>query len=222
MAQGKATIAFSYKPLARDLGISFKILKADLERIKAAGFIEISVPSEFPLGSRGGSLTSKRWTLTIKDNSETNIVAKFPDRFPLGSQQVPEQKKTTKKKEPPAGSKVWDAYELAYENRYHAKPVRNAMANALCAQLVKRLGEEAHSVAQFYVGHNSEFYVRNLHPLKFLVSDAEKLRTEWSLGAQMTTGMARKVDKNATIDAAFDEFERRRREKNGSGTAEKP
>lgn len=77
---------------------------------------------------------------------------------------------------------VWESYSVAFATKYGEPPPRNAKANALCLQLVKRLGgEEAPEVARFYVGLNG-FYASRGHPLSLLVNDAEKLRTEWKTG----------------------------------------
>lgn len=83
----------------------------------------------------------------------------------------------------PDGAVVWGAYSEGYKERYGKEPVRNARANALCAQLVKRLGaEDAPLVAAFYVAHPNPYYQQRGHALTSLVADAEKLHTEWSTG----------------------------------------
>jgi hypothetical protein len=78
---------------------------------------------------------------------------------------------------------VWAAYSDAYQRRYGAEPVRNAKVNAQLAQFVGRVGApEAPSIAQFYVSHQGQFYVRAMHTTDLLLRDAEKLRTEWATG----------------------------------------
>lgn len=79
-------------------------------------------------------------------------------------------------------AETWDAYARAYERRYSATPVRNVKVNGQLANLVSRLGSEAPSVAEFYVGHDDPFYVRQMHSADYLVRDAEKLRTQWATG----------------------------------------
>lgn len=75
-------------------------------------------------------------------------------------------------------SRVWDAYALAYQDRYGVEPVRNGKVNGQLAHLVKRLGAEAPAVAGFYVRHNNAWYVKRGHAVDCLLADAEKLRTE--------------------------------------------
>ena len=96
------------------------------------------------------------------------------------------------------GSKVFEAYASAYFGRYNQQPVRNAKTNALCSQLVKRLGaEDAPFVAAYYVDHPGSFYVRSMHQLDWLVKDAEKVCTEWKAGAHMTGIRANQIEERS-------------------------
>lgn len=96
----------------------------------------------------------------------------------------------------PVTAPAWSGYSTAYSARYKAQPVRNATVNGQLSQLVKRLGaEEAPDVAAWYVGHNGARYVAAGHSVGLLLADAEKLRTEWATGRQITTSQARQVDK---------------------------
>jgi len=117
---------------------------------------------------------------------------------------VDNQKQPTKKasiksqKQPTDGSKVFEAYASAYFGRYNQQPVRNAKTNALCSQLVKRLGaEDAPFVAAYYVDHPGSFYVRSMHQLDWLVKDAEKVCTEWKAGAHMTGIRANQIEERS-------------------------
>lgn len=107
-------------------------------------------------------------------------------------------------KDQPPSAATWEAYAKAYALRYRSDPVRNAKVNGQLSQLVSRLGaQEAPHVAAFYVGHNSQLYVRDMHPVGLLLRDAEKLRTEWATNRQMTTTKAQQADKTATNYGAF-------------------
>jgi hypothetical protein len=97
------------------------------------------------------------------------------------------------------GSLVWAAYSNAYREKYDAAPVRNAKVNGQLAQLVARLGaEEAPAVAAYFVGHKNALYVRAMHPTDLLLRDAEKLRTEWATGRQVTQTQATQADRTQT------------------------
>lgn len=90
---------------------------------------------------------------------------------------------------------TWQSYCDAYINRYGTEPVRNATVNAQVKNFVKRLGvEESPHVAAFFVQSNSAFYVQRMHSFGNLLTDAEKVRTEWATGSSMTTTRARQID----------------------------
>lgn len=103
-----------------------------------------------------------------------------------------------------ANTNTWDAYTIAYLERYGVEPVRNAKVNAQIAQLVQRLGaEEAPQVAMFYVTINDSFFIRSSHELGLLVSRAEGIRTQWLTGRQVNAVTARQMENTqANISAA--------------------
>ncbi len=91
---------------------------------------------------------------------------------------------------------VWQAYSEAYAVRYAVEPVRNAKVNGQIKQLVKRLGiDDAPEVARFFLTHNGAYYVQRAHSVDCLLSDAEKLRTEWATGRKITVTGARQADR---------------------------
>ena len=82
-------------------------------------------------------------------------------------------------------TQAWVRYSTAHKLRYGVFPVRNARANGLLSQLVGRLGAvEAPDVAEFFIRHDDQFYVKAGHPLTLLLRDAEKLRTQWASGGR--------------------------------------
>ena len=99
------------------------------------------------------------------------------------------------KKEPTIGSVVWNRYAEAYEYKYKTLPVRNAKTNSLCSQLAKRLGSVAPDVASYFLSLNNQYYVARGHQLAILVSDAEKVHTEWMTGNNVTQTSAREADR---------------------------
>jgi hypothetical protein len=102
---------------------------------------------------------------------------------------------------------AWDGYRSAYLERYGCEPVRNAKVNGQLAQLVARLGaDEAPAVSRFYVGHQRQDYVRAMHPVDFLLRDAESLRTSWATGRQVTNAQATLTDRTQTNLLAFSEL----------------
>lgn len=102
----------------------------------------------------------------------------------------------------PVGSDVWQAYRESYFSRYRVEPVRNAKANTMCKRLVESLGGDgAVSVVKFYLTHNKQWYVSNVHQLEYCVKDCEALHTQWMANHRVTTTGAMQADKgqaNAT------------------------
>ncbi len=113
---------------------------------------------------------------------------------------------TTRAREakPAPTSETWDAYCVAYRERYGVDPVRNAKVNGQLAQVVSRLGgSEAPAVASFYVRHNFALYVRAKHPVDLMLRDCEGLRTEWATGRTVTTTEAMQQDRKQNTVNAF-------------------
>ena len=103
----------------------------------------------------------------------------------------------------PLNASTWRAYSRAYFDKYGTEPVRNAKVNAQVDQLGKRLGEDAPHVAGWFLTHTNGWYAQKMHSLDVLLTDAEKLRTEWATGTQMTQARARQVDKSSGSGNAF-------------------
>jgi hypothetical protein len=101
------------------------------------------------------------------------------------------------------GAQVWDVYATAYQNKYGHLPVRNAKQNALCAQLVDRLGGSAAAVTEFYLSHKHRFYTESSHALGLLVKDAESLHTQMLRGQQVTATQAIQEDKGSAQDSVM-------------------
>jgi hypothetical protein len=99
---------------------------------------------------------------------------------------------------------VWEAYAVAYENRYCVAPIRNSKVNGQLALFLSRVPvDEAPLIAAFYVTHNGRFYVEKGHAVDYLLRDAEKIRTEFVTRKQVTSAGATLVDKTQTTFNAF-------------------
>jgi hypothetical protein len=84
--------------------------------------------------------------------------------------------------------------------------VRNQKVNAQVKQFVQRIGiEESAMLAEWFVNHPGSYYVGRMHVFGCLLTDAEKLRTEWATGRVMTAGKARQSDRAGTTMAALAE-----------------
>lgn len=80
--------------------------------------------------------------------------------------------------------KAWIAYAIAYMVRYQTWPIWNATVAGQISQFINRVGAEpAPRVAVHYVRRVAEeFIVRQMHPVKLLLADAEKWAAQTSTG----------------------------------------
>lgn len=115
----------------------------------------------------------------------------------------------TPTKPPTIGSQVWESYRGAYVERYTHEPKRNSQVNAVCKQLVDRLGvDDAIKVVRFYLTHNGRWYVQNAHMLRYCLKDAEALHTQMLAGYHMTSVEAHFVDRQqSNVNAGKQAYE---------------
>ena len=70
---------------------------------------------------------------------------------------------------------VWSAYEAAYEARYQRLPKRNGWVHNDLQKLIKNVGaDDAARIAGYHPTTNHQFYVKNWHAFRFMVTDYEK------------------------------------------------
>jgi len=137
----------------------------------------------------------------------------------LANSQKPEKAKKEKSPgEVSDGSKVWTAYAMAYEQRMRVTPIRNAKQNALCSQLVQRLGvENAVKIAAFYLTHPNSYYMQNKYPLGLLVKDCEGIYTEFQRGEYVTADRARKASISQQNSSVLEKFIAKQKERESHG-----
>ncbi len=118
-------------------------------------------------------------------SAEVALVSKKPD---------PDAKAAPDGESPTA--KTWQAYKQAYATRYGEPPSWNAKTAGQLKQFISRIPQvEAPDIAAFYLGHNNYYYVSKGHPVGVMLQDAEKLRTEWVTGKQITSADAKNADR---------------------------
>ena len=82
---------------------------------------------------------------------------------------------------------TWAKYSNSYYLKYGANPVRNAKINSHVKSFVTKLGfEESPKVAAWFLSHTTNLYCQGGHGFNLLDKDAEKLRTEWFTGNNLS------------------------------------
>lgn len=146
-------------------------------------------------------------------NTDSKALQLAEAHAPVKEKRVAKQKDPGAEAAKEANGRTWQAYADSYFNRYGAEPVRNAKANKMISEIVKRLGaDEAPQVAFHYVTINDAFYLRTLHDLGNLLSKCESIRTQWATGRQMTGTTARQIENTQSNISAADEAIRMMRE----------
>lgn len=94
---------------------------------------------------------------------------------------------------------AWEAYAEAYQRRHGCKPSRDAEANAQLKRLIGKVGaDDAPAIAAHYVTNNDAYLIRERHPLGVLAKNAQKYRTDWLTGRQITGHQARQTERTAS------------------------
>lgn len=154
------------------------------------------------------TMISERYQLDVPE-TETEAEAEAETKVARASGKRPQKN--------PANANTWEAYAKAYAERYGADPVRNAKVNGQVAQFVKRVGEQdAPHVAAYFLTSRNGYYSSRGHSVDCLLSDAEKLRTEWATGRQTSQSEARANDRTAGNAFLKLVAERKERESNGN------
>ncbi|WP_176506387.1 hypothetical protein [Pseudomonas urethralis] len=110
---------------------------------------------------------------------------------------------------------TWTRYAAAYHQRHGVMPPRNQKVNSLVKNLVKRLGAEAAPVAEYFVGINDRYLIRNYHDLGSLLAKCEGYHTQWATNSQMNATTAQQLERTQANMNAGLEAARQIRERNG-------
>jgi hypothetical protein len=152
-------------------------------------------------GPNGTTITE----ITQKTTAETTAVVLAPASPKRAAKKIDAAESDRQE----ACREIWSSYSAAYQARYQAAPVRNAKVNRNVVDLWKRLGSEAAAVAEFYVGINDSYLIRNCHDLGSLLAKAESYRTQWATNRQMNATTAQQIErKQANLQAGQEAAQR--------------
>jgi hypothetical protein len=160
-------------------------------------------------GRKGGQASAKRRLSLAKRKSagaqQIQPSSSSSSSFSLSSSSSSSEVIAPEAQSPKGTTAVWEEYRFAYSERYGVPPIRNLEFNVAAKQLVGKIGaEEAPQVAAHFVRSNNSYYVQRGHNLQCAVADAQKLRTEWATGNQITTTQARQIDQQQSNANAFE------------------
>lgn len=98
-------------------------------------------------------------------------------------------------KAPSAVARLWAIYSQGVKAKHNGEPAPSARANGMLSQIVARIGgDPAKAVVEYYLNHRDPWYARQLHDLRWLVRDCEKL---WLELQRQTGGSATLPQKSA-------------------------
>lgn len=159
---------------------------------------KVSIPNWLELQERrGGKRESKFHQSSTESPTEARSKKKEDKIQKKDTDIVTSASATRLPVEKSLGSKIWDSYSQAFQNRYQVIPVRNAKTNSQCSQLASRLGEDAHAVIAFYLTHNDQWYLKRQHDLGSLLQAAESIHSQWQRGQAVTSAQVRTFEKQS-------------------------
>lgn len=153
-------------------------------------------PLKSPKGFQPSFSSSPSFSPSFSNSDSLKKTNTVPEPFELTP---PENNpKSSRKQKPsgPYGGKVWAAYQEAFKARYGVEPVKGAMANTICSNLVSVIGEEdAINLVKFYLTHNEAFYLKVTHSLPICKRDVQALVTQMRIGKKFTNNDIRQYEK---------------------------
>ncbi len=162
--------------------------------------VNLTRSDEVNLNSSAGSDCPVLHTeITTKSTTENSVAAQLA---PAKPKRPAKPKDDVEQARQEACREIWSTYSTAYEQRHAVAPVRNAKVNKQVVELWKRLGQEAASVAAYFVGINDGYLIRNCHDFGSLLAKAEVYRTQWATNLQMNATTAQQIErKQANLSA---------------------
>jgi hypothetical protein len=140
---------------------------------------------------------------TLLSLNTPNLPPMSPPIFPARAEAGPDPEIQSKSRrgsgEQSQGALVFEAYALAYEQRYGCQPIRNAAVNSAAKKIYEQVGQEAMALVQHYVGMNKRWYLEKAHSLQACLGDLQAVRTAFVTGKTMTNTRAQELDKEQSF-----------------------
>ena len=191
------TLFPSHGYLARRTGMSRATVKRHMKALDDAGLLQKDARHR----EHDGSQTSNVYQLamqqhelalpppaqiepgaTVSPGSQLRTPPQVTATTPREVKEViPRSKATPAKgaKAPSAVAGLWAIYSQGVKAKHNGEPAPSARANGMLSQVVARIGANpAKAVVEYYLNHRDPWYGRQLHDLRWLVRDCEKLWLE--------------------------------------------
>ncbi len=105
------------------------------------------------------------------------------------------EKKPKKAKGTSDGSRIFEAYRVAYVSRHGVEPLRNALVNSQASLIASRVGvDDGIELVKFYLCSDESFYRMKNHPLALCLKDAETLYARMKGAQTVSTKQAKALE----------------------------
>lgn len=209
-----ATVINSLQPSNDNDGYKLQVKKEDVTSLVDRKLVVydnlVTVPACSYIEENKNINNGIKNTVTTCDSTTPELNSNDPDSLALAPSKPVKLSKSKKVVSEGKSIDTVNAYKLAYKSKYGVDPIINAATRGQACKLVDSVGKDvAPKLAQFYLTHNAQWYVRNLHKFGLLLSDAEKLHTEMQKGEYMTDSLARKADSDTHQQSIMDSIQRK-------------
>lgn len=158
-----------------------------------------------------GSVQNEPALLTLgSSNLSSNHVSNIPTASAV---EVFEGEKSVDKvriasKEQTGGSLIFEAYALAYSNKYGFQPTRGKEANRWAKKIYEEVGiDEGCSLVQHYVEMNKAWFIQKGHSLEWCFRDLTEVRRSFHTGITMTSSQIKHIENRQTAKETADEVQ---------------
>jgi hypothetical protein len=111
-------------------------------------------------------------------------------------------------KEQTGGSLIFEAYALAYSNKYGFEPTRGKEANRWAKKIYEEVGiDEGCSLVQHYVQMNKAWFIQKGHSLEWCFRDLTEVRRSFHTGITMTSSQIKHIENRQTAKETADEVQ---------------
>lgn len=149
-------------------------------------------------------------TLLNTSNLVSNQVSNIPTAYAV---EVFESQKSVDKvdkasKERTGGSLIFEAYALAYSNRYGFEPPRGKEANRWAKKIYEEVGvDEGCSLVQHYVEMNKAWFIQKGHSLEWCFRELTEVKRSFNTGVTMTSSQIKQIENQQTVKETTDEIQ---------------